>query len=63
MTANYHIALHLLDINADYGPSHGYWCFSYERMNGHLTDLPSNKKNIEAQLMNKCLEEICLGGL
>lgn len=38
VSVNYHMALHIPDIITDFGPSHGYWCFAYERMNGTLTD-------------------------
>ena len=39
VTINYHIP----DVIYDFGPSHGYWCFSYEHLNGFLSDIPNNK--------------------
>ena len=29
-TQNVHMICHLKDIMVDYGPVHGYWCFSFE---------------------------------
>ena len=40
-----------LFIFTDFGPSHGYWCFAYERMNGTLTNIPKSNTNIESQIM------------
>ena len=55
ITINYHMALHIPDIIADYGPSHGYWCFSYERMNGILKNI---KKNIELENFNRIMQQL-----
>ena len=30
VTINYHMALHIPDVIADFGPTHGYGCFAYE---------------------------------
>ena len=38
VSVNYHMALHIPEVIADYGPPQVYWCFFYERMNGMLSD-------------------------
>ena len=55
VSINYHMALHILDVIADYGPPHGYWCFGYERLNGFLAGIPNSEVNIEPQIMNRML--------
>ena len=55
VSINYHTALHIPDVIADYGPPHGYWCFGYERLNGLLAEIPNSKVNIEPQIMNRML--------
>ena len=55
VSINYHMALHIPDVMADYGPPHGYWCFGYERMNGFLAEFPNSKVDIEPQIMNRIL--------
>ena len=59
VSVNYHLALHLPDVIADYGPPHGYWCFGYERMNGVLADIPNSNRNIEIQILNKIIQQFC----
>ena len=59
ISINYHMALHICDIISDYGPHHGYWCYAYERMNGYLSDILNNGRNIESQLMVKLLQQFC----
>ena len=55
ITPNMHLHLHLRECLVDYGPVYGFWLFSFERENGILGQFPTNKKNIEAQLMSKYL--------
>ena len=55
VTINYHMTLHIPDVIYYFGPSHGYCCFAYERLNGFLSDIPNNNQNIELQIMNKFL--------
>ena len=43
----------------DNGSPHGYWCYAYERMNGHSSDIPNNRNNIESQLMASMLKQLC----
>ena len=52
-TPNQHLHMHLKDCFLDYGPSHGFWCFPFERYNGILGGYPTNNKNVEVQLLNK----------
>ena len=37
----------------DFGPSHAFWCFPFERYNGILGSYPTNKKAVEVQFMRK----------
>ena len=55
VSINYHMALHIPDLIAVFGPPHGYWCFGYERINGFLAEFPNSNINIEPQIMNRIL--------
>ena len=50
-TANMHLHLHLIDTALDFGPLYSTWCFPFQRCNGMLGSLPTNKKTIEVQFM------------
>ena len=52
-TPNLHLHLHIKDCLLDYGPSHAFWCFSFERYNGLLGSFHTNKRSIEQQIMRK----------
>lgn len=52
-TPNLHLHLHLKDCLLDHGPSHAFWCFSFERYNGLLGSFHTNRKSIEQQIMRK----------
>ena len=56
-TANTHLHLHLKQSILDFGPSHAFWCFSFERFNGILGSYHTNNKSIEVQLMRKFNQE------
>ena len=43
----------------DYGPTHGFWCFPFERFNGILGGYPTNNKNTEVQLLSKFIRYQC----
>ena len=55
-TANMHLHLHLIDTVLDFGPLYSTWCFSFERYNGMLGSLPTNKKTIEVQFMRRFIK-------
>ena len=55
-TPNMHMACHLKDIMLDYGPVHGFWCFSFERYNGMLEAMHKAWVNPEKQLLFKFLD-------
>ena len=55
-TPNMHMSCHLKDIMLDYGPVHGFWCFSFERYNGVLEAMQKSWINPEKQLMQKFLD-------
>ena len=52
-TPNIHLHLHIKDCLLDYGPSHAFWCFSFERYNGLLGSFHTNRRTIEEQIMRK----------
>ena len=52
-TPNQHLHMHLKQCLLDFGPSHSFWCFAFERCNGLLGSYPTNKKAIEIQVMRK----------
>ena len=54
-TIDLHLHLHLKDTFRDFGPSHSFWCFPYERFNGILGSYPTNSKAVEVQFMKKFL--------
>ena len=54
-TPNMHLHLHLKETLLDFGPAHATWCYSFERYNGMLGSMPTNKKSIEIQFMRTFL--------
>ena len=52
-TPNMHLHLHLRNCLEDYGPLHAFWCYPFERYNGILGSMHTNRKSIEPQLMKK----------
>ena len=52
---HYHLHGHLKNVILEYGPLHGFWCFSFERYNGIMGKHPTNNRSIESQLMKKFL--------
>ena len=52
-TPNMHLHMHLKQCLSDFGPSHSFWCFAFERFNGLLGSYSTNKKAIEVQVMRK----------
>ena len=57
-TPNMHLHLHLMQCLLDYGPSHAFWCYAFERYNGILGSVHTNRKAVESQLMRSfCLEQ------
>ena len=61
VTPNMHLHGHLAECMLDYGPIYSFWLFSFERYNGLLGNMPTNKKSIEIQFMNRfCRESIII---
>uniref|UniRef100_A0A1X7U8Q3 Uncharacterized protein n=1 Tax=Amphimedon queenslandica TaxID=400682 RepID=A0A1X7U8Q3_AMPQE len=54
-TLNMHLHLHLKDCLNNFGPLYSFWCYAFERYNGLLGSFPMKQKNIEPQLIKKCL--------
>ena len=44
---------HLTACLREFGPSHSFWLFPFERYNGILENQPSNNRSIEIQLMRR----------
>ena len=63
MHTNLHLHNHLKDCVLDYGPSHTFWCFSFERLNGILGSFHTNKKAVEPQIMRKFINTQNLQGV
>ena len=55
VTPNMHLHCHLKECALDFGPLHGFWCFSFERFNGILGATQMNGRSIEVQLMRKLI--------
>ena len=55
ITPNMHLHCHLKDIILDHGPVHSFWCFSFERYNGIMGSVSTNKRSLELQLMRKLI--------
>ena len=58
VTPNMHLHCHLKSCLYDFGPFHGFWCFSFERYNGILGNYHTNNRSIEIQIMRKFLAQI-----
>ena len=53
--------MHIKDGMLDYGPIYSFWMFNFERHNGMLGSLPTNKKNIKPQIIGRfCSENLTL---
>ena len=57
ITPNMHLHCQCL---LDYGPTHNFWLFAYERYNGILESFPTNHRSLEIQLMKRFLREFKL---
>lgn len=53
MSINNHMMLHMANSLKDFGPSHTFWCFGYERMNGILVGVPSSGRSVEKELIKR----------
>ena len=51
ITPNMHMACHLKECIEDFGPLQSFWLFPFERYNGLIENMPSNKKVIEVQFV------------
>ena len=68
VSVNYHMAFHIPEVVADYGPTQVYCFFLIifnDQMNGILSDISSNNRNIELQILNRIFQRFtldeCLG--
>lgn len=57
VSINHHMALHLPDTVKRFGPSHAFWCFASERLNGDLTALPSSGRSVEKEVFMRFITE------
>lgn len=63
ITPNMHLHCHLKDIIQDHGPVYSFWCFSFERYNGIMGSITTNKRSLELQLMRKLMLSRFLDGV
>lgn len=54
-TPNMHLHIHLQQTILDFGPAHTTWCFGFERYNGKLGSISTNKHSVETQFMHRFL--------
>ena len=47
ITPNMHMHCHLRTCVEDYGPSHSFWLFAFERYNGILGSTPTNNSQLK----------------
>ena len=57
VTPNMHMQCHMAECVHDFGPIASFWCFSFERFNGLLGDLPTNNRSIELQVMKRFISD------
>ena len=50
-----HLHCHLKDIIIDHGPVYSFWCFSFDRYNGIMGNIFTNKRSHELQLIRKLM--------
>ena len=58
---NLHLHCHLKDCFLDHGPATSFWLFGFERMNGMLGNVHTNKQAVEIQLFRKFIskQQVC----
>ncbi|OAD68354.1 hypothetical protein PHYBLDRAFT_173352 [Phycomyces blakesleeanus NRRL 1555(-)] len=58
LTCNMHLHLHLCETIRDFGPVYGYWLFGFERYNGLLKNVNTNRKDFfEVTYMNSFVQD------
>ena len=60
LVINMHLLCHLKECILDFGPVSSFWCYSFERFNGLLGSLPTNRRDIPVTIMNKFLDYLFL---
>ncbi|KAG2191745.1 hypothetical protein INT47_003105 [Mucor saturninus] len=59
LSPNMHLHLHLHQTVQDFGPVYGYWLFGFERYNGILKNIQTNRKTgFEWTYMKRFVEEV-----
>ncbi|OAD69734.1 C2H2-type zinc finger transcription factor [Phycomyces blakesleeanus NRRL 1555(-)] len=62
LTCNMHLHLHLRETIRDFGPVYGYWLFRFERYNGLLKNVNTNRKDsFEVTYMNSFVQDTFKG--
>ncbi|OAD65482.1 C2H2-type zinc finger transcription factor [Phycomyces blakesleeanus NRRL 1555(-)] len=62
LTCNMHLHLHLRETIRDFGPVYGYWLFGFERYNGLLKNVNTNRKDsFEVTYMNSFVQDTFKG--
>ncbi|KAG2190754.1 hypothetical protein INT47_007247 [Mucor saturninus] len=64
LTCNMHLHLHLRDTVRDFGPVYGYWLFGFERYNGLLKNVDTNRRDgFESTYIKSFTENMYKGDL
>ncbi|OAD68816.1 C2H2-type zinc finger transcription factor [Phycomyces blakesleeanus NRRL 1555(-)] len=64
LTCNMHLHLHLRETICDFGPVYGYWLFRFERYNGLLKNVNTNRKDsFEVTYMNSFVQDTFKGDI
>ena len=50
---NMHMAVHILGDIKNYGPIPGFWCFAFERLNGHIGKYQTKSQSLAVSIMRK----------
>lgn len=58
VTPNMHLHAHLCECIEAYGPVYTFWLFSFERYNGLLGRIPTNRKGVEKQMFRRFMKNL-----
>ncbi|KAG2192672.1 hypothetical protein INT47_009242 [Mucor saturninus] len=62
LTCNMHLHIHLRETIRDFGPVYGYWLFGFERYNGLLKKIDTNRRDgFESTFMKTFVEDMYKG--
>ena len=59
-TPNMHMHMHLRECVLRFGPTYGFWAFSFERYNGILGAYHTNNRAMTITMMRKFIDGVCI---